>query len=188
MIFGLAGKKRAGKSITALHLVEEYGFVEYSWATPIKEVIGKLIFGLTDEQMYGPEEIKEKVIEEWGMSPRTILQIVGTDMFRKLIREDFWVHIGMKNLTKLNNEGYNIVVSDCRFPNELEAIKSLGGIVANVVKIGQVNTDSHASETALDDYKDWDIVFDAVPGDLEGLRASVDIFISELMKTKLDAI
>ena len=75
MIISLSGKKRAGKSITASHLVSK-GWVEVSWAYPLKEIIGRELFGLSTNQMYGTAKDKESLIEEWGMSARQILQIV----------------------------------------------------------------------------------------------------------------
>ena len=188
MIIGLAGKKQSGKSSVATYLIETHGFVDYSWAFPIKEIIGKQIFGLTDEQMYGPESIKEKTLKEWGMSPRKILQLIGTDMFRRLIREDMWVYLGLKNITKLQAAGYNIVIPDCRFPNELKAVKDLGGEVGRVIRIGQESEDAHESETALDLYEDWDVEFSAVLGDLPGLYFQADCYLAEKIKEETDAI
>jgi len=181
MIIGLAGKKQSGKTSLAHHLIEEYGFVEYSWALPLKETC-KNLFGLTEEQVYGTEEDKEAIIPEWNMSARDILQKVGTEMFRGMICRDFWVKVGMKNLVKLKDAGYDIVISDCRFPNELEAVQKLGGYTGHVVRIGQVSTDSHTSETALDNWTDYSFIFEAVSGDLGALYAQAAVYITPLLE------
>lgn len=180
MILGLVGKKQSGKSSLTNFLIKEFGFVEYSWAFPLKEIC-KNLFDLTEEQCYGTNKDKETIIPEWGMSARQILQVVGTDMFRKTFDENFWVKVGLKNIQKLNKAGYNIVVSDCRFPNELATIKDLGGKAIKIVRIGQISDDDHASETSLDSYEDWDFVFEAVTGDLDGLYSQAAVELAPLI-------
>ncbi len=144
-----------------------------SWAEPLKEIIGKQLFGLTDDHLYGPDEIREETIEEWGMSPREILQVVGTDMFRAHICDDFWVKAGLKQIRKYLSQGdTNLVVSDTRFPNEVNAVKELGGTTIQVRKIQKVkkatgdSTSGHRSEVALDQYE-FDYVISSFAGELD---------------------
>lgn len=178
MLIGLVGKKRSGKSTTTDHLIEKYGFEEISWAYPLKEIIGKELFGLSDDQLYGGDEHREVTIPEWNMSSRQILQVVGTDMFRKYW-PDFWVKVGMKRILRLLDEDRRIVVSDCRFPNECEAIKEVGGITIRIIRKDLVSTDTHASETALDDYEtDYNIV----SGEgVDVLKQAVDLYMSHIL-------
>ena len=179
MIISLSGKKRSGKGTIAEHLVQK-GWHEVSWARPLKEIIGRDLFGLTDAQMYGNAEDKEAIIPEWNMSAREILQKVGTDMFRRQICDDFWVRIGVQKIKKIivKSPGLNIVLSDTRFPNEAQAIRSLGGYLIWVHRDGNPHAnDRHPSETALDDFKGWDKVVMAPEGKLDSLREQVDWFI-----------
>lgn len=168
MIVGLCGKKQSGKSTVARFLGEQ-GFVELSWAYPLKEIVGRQLFGLNDDQLYGSEEAKEAIIPDWGYSARQILQLVGTECFRKVIRDDFWVVLGRRRLAELSQKGTNIVISDCRFPNEMEAIKSLGGFTIRVVREGQISTDTHPSENSLNDYV-TDFTITAKSGDIKTLE------------------
>lgn len=172
MIIGLTGKKRSGKSTISEFLVSK-GFHEVSFAYPLKEIIGRELFGLNDDQLYGPEEAREAVIPDWGYSPRQILQLVGTECFRKVIRDDFWVVLGRRRLMELANKGKDVVISDCRFPNEMEAIKSIGGITVRVIREGQISIDTHPSETSLDDYK-TDHEITAKSGDIQSLKNQMD--------------
>ena len=38
------------------------------------------IFGFTKEQVYG--DLKDVVDSEWGVTPRKVLQIMGTELFQ----------------------------------------------------------------------------------------------------------
>jgi hypothetical protein len=196
MIISLSGKKRSGKTTVANHLISKYGFLEVSWAYPLKEIIGKQLFGLTDDHLYGPDEIREETITEWGMSPRRILQVVGTDLFRTSICDDFWVRAGLKVIRKHLSEGnLDIVVSDSRFPNEADALKELGGITVQVRKIkkeskamvvqgGKVlakttDTSQHPSEKAMDDYE-FDYILQSFEGEINLLHKRTDTLLTEL--------
>jgi len=175
IIVGLCGNKQSGKSTVAQHLVS-LGFYEISWAYPLKEIIGRELFGLKEHQLYGSEEEKEAIIPDWGLSARQILQLTGTECFRKVIRDDFWVVIGKRRLIELFDRGKNIVISDCRFPNEMEAIKSLGGYSVRIVRRGQISTDPHPSENSLNDYiTDHTII--ASSGDIKELKGEIEKFI-----------
>ena len=45
----------------------------------------------------------------------------------------------------------NLIISDCRFPNEAKAIKERGGIVIKVVRDSVISDDTHQSETKIDE-------------------------------------
>lgn len=177
MIIGLSGKKQSGKSSSALYLKNALQFTEVSWASPLKDIIGKEVFGLTKEQMYGTEAAKEAIVPKWGKSARQLLQEVGTDCFRKIIHPDFWVIVGMDKIAEQTSMGNDVVVSDCRFPNEMEAIKKLDGITVRVERIGQISTDQHPSEVALDYYK-HDYAICAKDGDLTTLYRQLDQIVN----------
>src|SRR6185503_18980748 len=95
----------------------------------------KLIFGLSDEQVYG-DELKEVIDEYWGHSPREILQKVGTELFRerlpelcKNISDDIWIRSVDRQIMNLRKKGLTkFVITDVRFPNELEFIKQKNGL------------------------------------------------------------
>lgn len=165
-LIGFLAKKRRGKDTACDYFVEKHGFVKNSFAGPLKKGVQRW-FGFTDEQMY--TEKKEEVDEDWGISPRVALQVIGTDVVRdqfdKLllpgIGKGFWI----KNFDIwYKKNGDNVVVSDVRAQNEVDYIKSKGGIIIKLErdwcdeeekKDGSV---SHASETWIDDIKDFDFV------------------------------
>jgi hypothetical protein len=187
MIIGLCGKKQSGKTSVTNYLLDSKDFQEISWAAPLKEIIGRDLFGLTFEQVYGSEVDKETPDPFWGISPREILQRVGTDLFRNNFDSDFWVKVGARRIEHLISGKLggtpNIVVSDCRFPNEVVAIRDLGGYTVRIIRSDQVSTDTHDSETALDDYE-TDYELQAESGKLVDLFKGIDNVLEDIVKNK----
>jgi len=180
-LIGLSGYKQSGKSTVAKHLRDTYNFLELSWAFPLKEIIGKQIFKLSNNDLYGDSPKREEVIPLWGKSPRKILQEVGTDLFRNKFDKDFWVKITEEHMKNHMSWGDSIVVSDCRFPNEAESIKKLGGKLIRIIKVGgDPSDDLHESELALDSYDDFDFKIVAIMGDLQSIYNQLKAIISQL--------
>lgn len=186
MLLGLSGRKQSGKSTLAKYLWQKHDFHEMSWAEPLKEIIGRQLLGLTREQVYGSSKDKETVDAFWGKSPRHLLQVIGTDCFRKQVDPDFWVKICLRNIDELHRNQFaraatrpekSVVFSDCRFPNELKAIESRGGVNIRVVREDWGVVDNHESETALDDYPFTEIIT-AKSGDVESLKLQLDLILS----------
>ena len=65
------------------------------------------------------------------VTPRLVLQLWGTDVCRKAYHDDIWIASLENKLRKIEDD---IVISDCRFPNEIQAIKNLGGEVIRVIR------------------------------------------------------
>lgn len=99
------------------------------------------MFQLTPEQLEDPQQ-KEKADQRWGLSPRQMMQKVGTDMVRQMWGEDFWI----RNMDLRLCDG-DVVVSDVRFPNEAQYIRDRGGVLVRIVRNGRAS-DTHTSETS----------------------------------------
>jgi hypothetical protein len=65
------------------------------------------------------------------LTPRWVLQHWGTEVCRQGFHDDIWI-ASVEN--KLRTTTDDIVISDCRFPNEIAAIKNAGGTVIRVVR------------------------------------------------------
>jgi hypothetical protein len=83
-------------------------------------------------------EWREQVDPWWAerlnmpnLTPRWVLQYWGTEVCRRAFHDDIWI-ASLEN--KLRNSKDDIVISDCRFPNEIKSIKDAGGIVVRVVR------------------------------------------------------
>ena len=152
MIIGLSGYARSGKDTVANILVSQ-GFTRVAFADAIREslfILNPLVGDSLRLQeciwMNGGWE-GAKILPE----VRTLLQVFGTDVGRKLLGENVWVDVLFSSL----NPDKNYVVSDVRFENECEAILSRGGEMwrINRADVGPVN--GHISDSALDSYKDF---------------------------------
>ncbi len=152
MIIGLTGKKGSGKDSLGLAM-ENVGYIPIAFAENLKEA-AKLIYGLKDEQVYGDIKAKETVDERWGMTPREIMQKLGTEVARN-IHPETWVRSCMMQVDDSGKEMNKVlkwVITDCRFPNEAKAIRDRGGLVVKIIR-PEADTgfrEEHASETEID--------------------------------------
>jgi len=157
-IIGFAGRKQSGKTTCSEFVLKYYnGKIEpfnkgkiYNFADPLKKDICINILGLTHDQCYGDDISKNQYTEVyWNgtqLTAREVMQLVGTDLFRKM-KKDVWAS---STIQKIKNEHPELaVIADCRFPNEVEAIKNAGGLVIKLTR-NPYNSD-HDSETALDE-------------------------------------
>jgi hypothetical protein len=174
-LIGLTGKKGSGKD-TIANKLKEYGYIQYAFADPLKRGIQHL-FDLSDEQLYGVES-KETIDPRWGVKPRQLFQIIGTEIFQNTIHQHLKLNVGPKNhWTFLFEEWYRkkiqenphvkIVVSDIRFPHELECVKALGGQIIKIIRsnnmnnnINNINVDTHSSEILIDQMDNVDYIIE----------------------------
>lgn len=139
MIIGVSGLIGSGKDTVADYLVKHHDFVRDSWAASLKDAVSKvfdwdreLLEGLTDEARAWREQIDPWWAKRLGMphlTPRWILQYWGTDVCRAGFHDDIWVASVENRISKTNK---NVVISDCRFVNELQSIKRIGGITVRM--------------------------------------------------------
>jgi hypothetical protein len=141
MIIGICGLIGAGKDTAADYLVNLHHFRRESFANSLKDAVAQ-VFGWDRTMLEGrtkqAREWREQVDPWWsarldmpGLTPRWILQYWGTDVCRRAFHDDIWI-ASLEN--KLRNSQDDVVISDCRFPNEILAIKRAGGIVVRVVR------------------------------------------------------
>lgn len=81
---------------------------------------------------------------------RGFLQRMGTEFGRDMIDENIWVNIATDSIKSFRNFGLNVAVTGIRFPNEVAAIRSLGGELVWVERNGvTAPNDTHSSETSV---------------------------------------
>jgi hypothetical protein len=180
IIVGFGCKRRRGKDTCcrmAKELLEEWGYKVRldGFALSLKEGIGKGVFGLTDEQLYGAA--KFDVDPFWGLTPRDILQRGGTEAMRNTFGQDIWVQT-LERRASADPET-SVLICDVRFPNEVEGLRRLGGYAVLVDRplelvptAASPEEDQHASETSLDHFTGWDFCIEN-DSSLEHLREEV---------------
>jgi hypothetical protein len=106
--------------------------------------------------------IDEELIRKIELTPRKILQLLGTECGRNIIHPNIWVNStfsDFKPFAKIPNHPYTLypswIITDVRFPNEVERIHKEGGIVIRIHR-DIPNQSNHISETMLDGYTDFD--------------------------------
>lgn len=138
-IIGVLGVAGSGKTLVSKHLSEEFGYTRMRFAEPIKRMLKSL--GLTDEQVDGDEKMTP-LAQFGGATARGMMQTLGTEWGRRLVHPEIWVNSWLREAASVTTP---IVVDDVRFPNEVAAIRSLGGVLWRVYRPG-LNTGDHASE------------------------------------------
>jgi len=149
-VVGFAGQMRSGKNVAADYLAEQIGWSRYAFATGVKEIYCDA-FGVDLEFIE-----KWKVIPEpppgFKMSCREGLQFIG-DGFRKIV-PTIWVDKCFRTLTENNKP---TVLSDVRYVNELEMIKSAKdfGLTVLLWRPGMENDDPNGSEAQIRPFMEW---------------------------------
>lgn len=172
MLIGLSGRKGVGKDTIANAVQQANNKVRLlACADRVKRVSG-VLFQLSYEQLHDPVE-KERVDERYGVSPRVIMQRMGTEFVRNgmiyilfpemkghLDSETFWVDATTRDIQSIRKENKEalIIVTDIRFPNEVEMIESLGGCMIRITR-GESESVSpeHVSE-ALQVDESWPVI------------------------------
>ena len=163
-LIGILGKKKTGKDTTGKYLIEKYNFKRYAFADPIKKIT-EILFDFSEEQLNGDKR-KDAVDFRWYITPREAFQKIGTEFGQDMIynlfprlkqrlgNEIIWVKL-FKQWYEKNNKS-DIVITDVRFPHEIEAIKSLGGIIVKVDR-NNVPFDNHISEQYIENISEENI-------------------------------
>lgn len=205
MIIGVCGLIGSGKDTIADYLVNVHQFRRDSFAASLKDAVSA-VFGWERELLEGrtrhSREWREQVDPWWAqrlgmadLTPRWVLQNWGTEVCRRGFHEDIWV-ASVEN--KIRRSQDDIVISDCRFPNEVAALRRSGGHVIRVIRgntpewwptavtnpdlMGQLYPQVHASEWA------WaGTNFDRVipnHGTLDELYAGINDLVRDLRAAK----
>ena len=221
MIVGICGLIGSGKDTIADYLQNIHQFRRESFAHTLKDAVAavfgwdrELLEGRTRESREWREQVDPWWAERLGMphlTPRWVLQYWGTEVARRSFHDDIWI-ASLEN--KLRKTQDDVVISDCRFPNEIAAIKRAGGIVvrvvrgpepkwfalAEIVNLGPTkNTKWRLSKNQLDAYgihasetawigTEFDAVIANNADGLDNLYAQVKCLVQDLQGAKHDPL
>jgi hypothetical protein len=138
MIIGLVGFIGAGKNTVASHLIKKHHFTQDSFAHTLKDACSvifnwprHLMEGDTDESRVWRERVDPWWSEKLGIedfTPRYAMQHLGTNTIRKHFHKDIWT-LSLEHRIQYNDK---TVISDVRFPNEIDLVRKNGGFIVLV--------------------------------------------------------
>ena len=188
MLIGIVGLIGSGKDTVAQHLADKHGFRKDSFAKSLKDAVAAM-FNWDREMLEGStkesREWRERPDTFWSkqfgkdVTPRWVLQYFGTEVMRGQMYDAIWVDSCLGRY-----DGKPTVISDTRFPNEVDQIRAHGGKVirvkkgddpdwfTNYVEGNVVPKDVHSSEYVWA-RSEFDIIIEN-NGSLQDLYAKVD--------------
>lgn len=186
-IIAFAGRKQSGKTTCSEFLLKYFnGLVQplnsakmYNFADPLKKDICMNILGMTYDQCYGSDEQKNILTDiQWEgskLTAREVMQFVGTDIFRKM-KHNVWADATIRKIQE--DSPLLAIIADCRFPNEVDAVRNAGGFVIKLTR--NPHNSDHSSETALDpknyNANNFDLVIDNTTISIAEQNKIVELF------------
>ena len=149
-IVGLSGPAQAGKTTTALYLAEKHNFQRTAFANLLRRT-AIVMYPWLDWMLRQSEYDKRKEIvdSKLGITPRKVLQLLGTEVGRN-IWPDTWVDGVRREIEAAQDENFDgLAIEDVRFPNEVEMVRELDGQLWSIRRPeagGEVGVTGHESE------------------------------------------
>jgi hypothetical protein len=189
MIIGLVGYIGSGKGTVGDILVRNHQYTKFAFADALKDATATIFTwprGLLEGDSNASRTFREKVDPWWShklgyeVTPRLILQKMGTEACRNGIADNIWIAALEKRI-----QGYDdVVISDCRFPNEIDFIRSAGGVIIRVKRGEDPSPEElsklHISETAWNSYVPDLIISN--DGTLDELKEKVKLTLTSAEK------
>jgi hypothetical protein len=141
-VYGLVGWIGCGKDTAAQYLVDRYNYRQVSFANTLKDAVAA-VFGWSRELLEGrtmESRVWREQPDSWwsqrlnipNLTPRWVLQNVGTEVFRNHFHQDIWIASTERVIQSYLDQGYNVVISDCRFANEFASIQQADGCLIRI--------------------------------------------------------
>lgn len=152
-LVGLCGFAQSGKDTAAGFLVDRFNWTRVAFADALRDVLYALNPLVTQSDW--PEILRvQDIVDSVGWDKakveyeeiRGLLQRLGTEAGRQIIDENLWVGMGEDKIERANGP---VVVTDCRFPNEIALIRRRKGLMIWVEREGVGAVNSHASEHSV---------------------------------------
>lgn len=185
VIIGISGKKRAGKNLVTEIFKEVLGeanksYLHLAFGDSVKKACS-VALGFEEDYFFN-ECVKDEVFEFVDgvkMSGRKIMQVLGTEAARDNFNDSIWLTSVSNKIKRSSVE--IILISDLRFKNEFEFIKSNNGFCIRVEREGLISEDNHISEIDLDDAKfDFHIYNPKIQEFKDSIREQVKCILTQI--------
>lgn len=217
MIICLTGTIGVGKDTMADYLAERYGYVKIGIADPMKRMV-KDVYEFTDEQLWGVSDARNmpdpRYPREDGtfLSARVALQLLGNEWSRVCYPKTWPAYmkrvvakveggcfysetLGAYKVPGKKSDYAGVVVSNCRFRNELEELQKISGLavrlrrpaldISHALGVGVKNHASEVEQLSIpDDF--FDAVID-VPEGKDNFYRVIDEYMRKLMPSQAPA-
>jgi hypothetical protein len=146
-LIGLGGVSGSGKTTAGQYLEKRSGYKTIAFADSLKDIVAYL-YGLDRKVLEGDAPVRAERKKPLQQCPSRsmvdILQAMGTEVFRSF-DPDVWINHVRR---KINTD--RVVITDMRYVNEIEFVKSLGGYAFEIVRPGHKSeAPVHASEVSI---------------------------------------
>lgn len=190
MIIGLVGFIGSGKGTVRDILMREHGYHGCAFADSLKDAVST-IFSWPRELLEGDSNtsraFRDRVDPWWShkfgyeVTPRLMLQKMGTEACRNNLADNIWIAA----LEKRIHGHEDVVISDVRFPNEIDFVRSAGGKIILISRSPSPTEEElarmHISETAWRK-ESVDCVIDN-NGSIQDLKRNVEITLTSFKKS-----
>ena len=189
MIIGLVGYIGAGKGTVRDILVRNHGYHGFAFADALKDAVATIFTwprGLLEGDSNASRAFRERVDVWWSnklgyeVTPRLILQKMGTEACRHNIADNIWIAALEKRI-----QGYDdVVISDVRFSNEINFVRSAGGVIIRIKRGDDPSPEElsklHISETAWNSYTPDHVIHNE--GNIDDLKDSIESYLTKAEK------
>lgn len=147
LLIGLTGLAGSGKDTVREMLEQDHDFDGIAFADPIRDMLGALLDSMEVSRAWMvARDLKEQDIPQLGVSYRKMAQALGTEWGRAL-NSNMWLDIAAAKIGVCGQYGNpGVVISDVRFANEADWIKSQGGVIWKILRPGVEPVREHVSE------------------------------------------
>jgi hypothetical protein len=199
----LSGAKRSGKDTVGQmifdQLLASFNFypIKTSFAAKLKEASATLANIIYNTDCFKVEHFSDESVRQgdypfikgaWAgkqICLRTVLQDFGTEVCRKCIDHSIWIDTVVKFI-KTNVNNYVFIITDMRFPNEINKITKKFKNTYNILSIlikrqGLESTDTHESESFFQQMEQEGLYTDIIEnnGTLDDLKQKTDLFVEK---------
>lgn len=184
-LIGFGGRFAAGKDAAADHLVEAHGWLKTGMSEPLHTAMLALDPLIPISAPYASSHVRySELVRRVGYTTakeneevRRLLQVLGTEIGRKMFGENVWVDIAAHNISELLDLGIDVAITGIRYLNEVDMIHNLGGTLIWIDRPSEseavVPGLAHISEALTSEHFDEIIVNDST---LEVLHEKIEIF------------
>ena len=157
-VVGLTGYAQTGKDTVGQILVSHRGYTRFSFADNVREAVLRLNplipdpwtnpnYGMYETASvplkYVVDRVGYEVAKQTIPEVRRLLQVMGTEVGREMFGQDSWIEMVGRQVRATEND---VVITDVRFQNEADYVRSLGGIVLRVERPGTGPVNDHVSD------------------------------------------